>query len=67
MVAWTYLSAETRATFRMALSVDDATWARGCGWALSCGLIALPYYKPTNPVLAGIAQRAIEEALADDE
>ncbi|HEV2030317.1 MAG TPA: aminoglycoside phosphotransferase family protein [Candidatus Dormibacteraeota bacterium] len=67
MVAWTYLSAETRATFRMALSVDDATWARGRGWALSFGLIALPYYRTTNPVLAGIAQRAIEEALADDE
>jgi hypothetical protein len=25
----------------------------------------LPYYRTTNPVLAGVAQRAIEEVLAD--
>jgi len=65
MVAWTYLSAGTREAFRAALAVDDATWARGRGWALSVGLIALPYYQRTNPVLAGIARRAIDEALAD--
>jgi len=65
MAAWLYLSAETRAVFRAALSVDDATWVRGRGLALSVGLIALPYYQRTNPVLAGIARRAIDEALAD--
>jgi aminoglycoside phosphotransferase (APT) family kinase protein len=65
MSAWIYLSAETRDVFRAALQVDDATWARGRGWALSFGLIALPYYENTNPVLAGIARRAIDEALAD--
>jgi Predicted aminoglycoside phosphotransferase len=65
MVAWMYLSADTRDAFRAALSVDDATWARGRGWALSFGLIALPYYQSTNPVLAGIARRAIDEAIAD--
>jgi hypothetical protein len=67
MVAWTYLSAETRGAFRAALPVDDATWARGRGWALSFGLIALPYYESTNPVLAGIARYAIDEVLADHE
>jgi aminoglycoside phosphotransferase (APT) family kinase protein len=65
MVAWTLFSAETRPAFRAALPVDDATWARGRGWALSTGLIALPYYHITNPVLAGIARRAIAEVLAD--
>ncbi len=65
MVAWTYLSAETRDVFRAELPVDDATWARGRGWALSFGLIALPYYRNTNPVLSGIARHAIDEALAD--
>ncbi len=58
MVAWTYLSAETRDVFRAALPVDDATWARGRGWALSFGLIALPNYRSTNPVLSGIARPA---------
>lgn len=65
MVAWTYLSAETRDVFRAALPVDDATWVRGRGWALSFGLIALPYYQSSNPVLAGIARYAIDEVLAD--
>ena len=65
MAAWLFLSAENRAVFRAVLQVDDATWARGRGWALSFGLIALPYYQTTNPVLAGTARRAINEALAD--
>jgi len=65
MAAWLFLPAETRAVFRNALQVDDATWARARGWALWFGLIALPYYQSTNPVLAGIARRAIEEVLAD--
>jgi aminoglycoside phosphotransferase (APT) family kinase protein len=65
MAAWTFLSAETRDAFRAVLEVDDATWARGRGWALSFGLIALPYYRSTNPILAGIARRAIDEALFD--
>ena len=39
--------------------------ARAQGWALSMGLIALPYYHETNPGLAGIARRAIQAVLAD--
>lgn len=65
MVAWNYFTADTRTAFREALPVDDATWARGRGWALSTSLIALPYYHITNPVLAGIARHAIAEVLAD--
>jgi aminoglycoside phosphotransferase (APT) family kinase protein len=65
IVAWNFLSAETRDIFRAALAVDDAAWARGRGWALSIGLIALPYYQRTNPVLAGISRYAIDEVLAD--
>lgn len=65
MVAWSYFSADTREDFRVALAVDDATWARGRGWALSVGLIALPYYQSTNPVLAGISRYAIDQVLAD--
>lgn len=65
MAAWLYLPTETRDLFRAAVSVDNATWVRGRGWALSVGLIALPYYQNTNPDQAGIARRAIAEALAD--
>lgn len=65
MAAWTCLPAGARQVFREALLVDEATWVRGRGWALSFGLIALPYYRETNPVLAGVARRAIDAALAD--
>ncbi len=65
LVAWTFLSAKARNIFRSALSVDDATWERGRGWALSFGLIAFEYYQKTNPILARIAKRSIEEVLAD--
>jgi aminoglycoside phosphotransferase (APT) family kinase protein len=65
MAAWLFLSAETRPVFRAALQIDDATWARGRGWALSMGVIALPYYQNTNPGFAQIAHRAIQEALND--
>jgi len=65
MAAWTFLSAENREVFRAAVGVDDATWARGRGWALSFGLIALPCYRVSNPVLARISRRAIDETLTD--
>jgi aminoglycoside phosphotransferase (APT) family kinase protein len=65
MVAWTLFAGESREVFRNALSVDDATWARGRGWALSVALIALPYYLDTNPVILGMARHAIDEVLAD--
>lgn len=67
MPAWNLFTAETRAVFREAMAVDDATWARGRGWALSCGLIALPYYRASNPVLAGIARHAIGEVLLESD
>jgi aminoglycoside phosphotransferase (APT) family kinase protein len=65
MAAWLFLSAQTRPIFRQVLQVDEATWLRAKGWALSVGLIALPYYVETNPVLAGIARRAIDEVLGE--
>jgi len=64
MIAWTLLSTE-RDAFRAALPVDDATWARGRGWALSWALIALPYYLDTNPVIVRDARQTIVEVLAD--
>ncbi len=67
MVAWNLFTAGPRAAFREALAVDDATWARGRGWALSPAVVALPYYRETNPGLAAIARHAIAEALADGE
>ena len=65
MAAWTLFEAEGREAFRSAIDVDDATWARGRGWALSFALIALPYYMHTNPVFVRDARHVIREVLAD--
>lgn len=64
-VAWAVLDAETRPLFRERLAIDDATWARGRGWALSQALIALPYYLETYPAIVEQAWRWLGEALAD--
>jgi aminoglycoside phosphotransferase (APT) family kinase protein len=67
MVAWKVLSPEARAVFRDALSVDDATWARARGWALSQAVGALSYYTmETNPALVVEARKWLREALASD-
>lgn len=63
--AWNLFAADTRAVFRAALAVDDATWARGRGWALSTAVGALSYYHTTNPVLAGIGKYTIDEVLTE--
>lgn len=65
MAAWSLFSREARATFRAALGVDDATWARARGWALSVWVAVLPYYAVSNPPFSEIARRAIDEILAD--
>ncbi len=65
LVAWTLFTKESRAAFREALVVDDASWLRGQGWALSVGLIALPYYLHTSPAMVEFAQRTIAEVMGD--
>jgi aminoglycoside phosphotransferase (APT) family kinase protein len=67
--AWALFSGESREVFRAAIGVDDATWARGRGWALSLavGAVAHPYYPETNPTLVASARRAIAEVLADHQ
>ena len=64
MIAWSLFSGESRDVFRERLNVDDATWARGRGQALSQAVIFIPYYLNTNPVGVGYARRMIEEILA---
>jgi aminoglycoside phosphotransferase (APT) family kinase protein len=65
IAAWGVLPSRARGMLREELGVDDATWARGRGWALSLGLIALPYYKDTNPGFADVARHLIGEVLAE--
>jgi aminoglycoside phosphotransferase (APT) family kinase protein len=65
MIAWGLFSGESRDVFRAALAVDDATWARGRGHALSQAVIFIPYYLDTNPIGVGNARRMIDAVLAE--
>jgi aminoglycoside phosphotransferase (APT) family kinase protein len=66
LVAWELFGHDSRQVLRTELDVDDATWRRGRGWALSTAIVALPYYRSTNVYMADQAQRKIAEVLADD-
>ncbi|MGW4509483.1 aminoglycoside phosphotransferase family protein [Streptomyces sp. NPDC004436] len=63
--AWNLLPPGAREVFRETLGADDATWTRGRGRTLSQALIALPYYRRTNPVMARGARHVIREVLAE--
>jgi aminoglycoside phosphotransferase (APT) family kinase protein len=63
IIAWNLLPASIRESFRQKLNVDDATWHRGRGWALSNALIALPYYKDTNPSSQTMHGHVIKEVI----
>jgi aminoglycoside phosphotransferase (APT) family kinase protein len=65
MPAWNLLPPSARGVFRAGLGVDDATWDRGRGWALTVALLQLPYYKDTNPKLAASSRHVIRQVLAE--
>ncbi len=66
LIAWSLFSGQSRAAFRAALGVDEATWARGRGQALAQAAIFIPYYRHTNPVGVASARRALAAVLAGD-
>jgi aminoglycoside phosphotransferase (APT) family kinase protein len=66
VVAWEVLDASSRERFRAELAIDDATWERGRGWALSTAVGALAYYEDTNPFMADQARHKLRWLLAED-
>ena len=64
MVAWTFLNAPARQTFRAALPADEAAWARGRGWALDFGLRCAAH-AAGDPVLGRIGRHTVREVVAD--
>ena len=63
--AWSLFPPEVRREYRERLDVDDATWLRARGWALSHGVGGYAYYRRTNPEFARNAWRTLEEVLAE--
>jgi hypothetical protein len=64
-VAWAVLDADTRPIFRELLQLDDATMARGRGWAVAHAVGAIAYYMYTYPVIVQEARRWLAEVLTD--
>jgi aminoglycoside phosphotransferase (APT) family kinase protein len=61
VLVWTFLSGAPRETFRRELAVDEATWARGRGWALWKGLIMITNKPPGQ---AEFARHVLDELFA---
>jgi aminoglycoside phosphotransferase (APT) family kinase protein len=64
-IAWTLFNGPSRATFRNALGLDDATWARGRGWVLWKALIVAAKMTYTNAIEYADPQRVLEWVFAD--
>ena len=65
VIAWTFFSGESREAFRAGLPLDDATWARGRGWALWKAVYVLARTIDTGPEEAADARHVLDEVLAD--
>jgi aminoglycoside phosphotransferase (APT) family kinase protein len=63
-IAWMLFPPAARAVFRAALDTDDATWARGQGWALALG-VAYVASSANDAYLAREGRAVIDAVLAD--
>ena len=63
VIVWTHLHGAARGVYRRELGVDDATWARGHGWAIWKALIMLGSRWPAQVALA----RRVLERLLDEQ
>ncbi|MFI5660960.1 aminoglycoside phosphotransferase family protein [Streptomyces sp. NPDC051684] len=65
ITAWYVLGAPERRLFREAADIDDDTWVRAGGWALTIAVHELAYYRDSNPFMVRTASRVVAEILAD--
>lgn len=63
--AWCLFPVRERTAYREAVGLDDATWLRGRGWALSVALQLIPYYAETAPHFAKVGRQVLA-AVVDD-
>lgn len=63
--AWALLTAQTRPLFREACGVDDDTWIRGRGYALSAALGSIRKYRGTNHPLTTTGPYILAQTIAD--
>jgi aminoglycoside phosphotransferase (APT) family kinase protein len=63
VIAWTYFSGDSRRVFKSLLGADEATWARGRGWALWKAMIVLAGALKDDPQDAIATKGVIAEVL----
>jgi aminoglycoside phosphotransferase (APT) family kinase protein len=63
-VAWDLFHDESRAAYRDALDIDDATWVRARGWAVQ-SVIGVLYYRDTNPGIVARCRRRLHTIIQD--
>jgi aminoglycoside phosphotransferase (APT) family kinase protein len=63
--AWTIFEEPARSVFRDAMGLDDATSARGRGWAFEMAIGGLHYYEHTNPVFKHQAAQTLKRLLGE--
>lgn len=63
MAGWTAFDADVREIFLGAAGLNAAARARAKAWALYSGAVALPYYRDSNPTLAGISRQTLGRVL----
>ncbi|TPK33298.1 aminoglycoside phosphotransferase family protein [Mesorhizobium sp. B2-5-4] len=66
-IAWTLFEGESRDTFRACLAADEATWARGRGWALWKALITAAGHIDVASAEIEESWRVIDAVLIDRE
>ncbi|MBN1249773.1 MAG: aminoglycoside phosphotransferase family protein [Anaerolineae bacterium] len=64
-IAWTFFEGKSRDVFRAALPIDEATWARGRGWALWKALLTLAAQGEIMRAEAYKAERVIQGVLTE--
>jgi aminoglycoside phosphotransferase (APT) family kinase protein len=67
VLAWTVLSGDSRRAFAERLPIDEATWARGRGWAIWKAMIVLVQALDSDPADAQECKRVIAEVIADHQ
>lgn len=64
MLGWQLFTPDARPAFRVSTRVDDATWARGRGWALAHGVACLAN-SADDPAFTALGRHTIDAVVTD--
>ena len=65
MLGWTLFDAPSRAAFHAAMVPSPEDWARARALAFAKAIVALPYYRDSNPAFHAVMAHTLEQVLSD--